>query len=140
MEEQETDCAFVYRACVSPDGCLAEVCLRVSPEIMRQVVFGEHVPLSNIPWCWGQGVRQGKGGGRQGERAECVPDFLLGLRLGLETQHPVSMVRLGLGSATSETGILPGLKELSRKQDKTYAGPESGEGEIRTHLLPLLAL
>lgn len=75
MEEQESSCAFVYRACVSPDGCEAEVCLHVSPEIMRQVVFGEHVPLSNIPWCWGQGVRCSRKGGRQEERAECVPQL-----------------------------------------------------------------
>lgn len=68
----ESNCAFVYRARVSPDGFEAEVCLHVSPEIVRQVLFGEHVPLSNIPWCWGQAVRRSREGGRQEDRAECV--------------------------------------------------------------------
>jgi hypothetical protein len=120
LEEQESSCAFVYRACVSPDGCEAEVCLHVSPEIMRQVVFGEHVPLSNTPWSWGQGVRQGRKGGGQEERAEYAtpPSLLTEAGPGDNVPRP-SAVRLGLGSATSETGVLPGLKELSRKQDKT---------------------
>lgn len=89
MEEQESSCAFVYRACVSPDGCEAEVCLHVSPKIMRQVVFGEHVPLSNILWCWGQGVRQSrKVGGRKREQ-NVSPGSLLTQRLVLETVYPV---------------------------------------------------
>lgn len=52
---------------------------------------------------------------------------------------PARPQRDSLGSATSETDAFPGLKQLSRKQDKTRTRPENREGEIRTHLLPLLS-
>ena len=64
-------------------------------------------------------------------------------RLSPETEHrpedctPGQAWEDSLGSVTFKADTLPGLKELSRKQDKTGLH-QKPEGEIRTHLLPLL--
>lgn len=82
--------------------------------------------------CWGRRAQ----GSRQPSMSQIVP------RDRAEAGRPSLAARPqqnSLGSATSETDAVPGLKRLSRKQDKTRTRPENREGEIRTHLLPLLS-
>lgn len=86
---------------------------------MRQVVFGEHVPLSNIPWCWGQRVRRARGGGKQEEKAECVSVSLLGQRRG--PVHPIY-----------KSGLAWALQPL--RQASSLASRSSLESKIRLRL------
>lgn len=121
--------AFVYRAHLFSDGCAGRSLFASFSwkHESRSVWRTRALLCQTFHPCWGH----------RALRAEWVPDCPQRQGIGQKTQPLLPGFREeGLGS---ETDALPGLKELSRKQDKTWTRPENREREIRTHLLPLLS-
>lgn len=104
--------AFVYRAHLFSDGCSQQSLFASSSwkHESRSVWRTRALFCQTFHPCWGRGAPGAKS--RVGPRRHTGTEQRLGDRANPGELH-------SLGSVTSGTDALPGLKELSRKQDKT---------------------